>query len=147
MYAGYRFYFSSKSQTPSYTPPPQITIGKQTFTLDIADTDEKRSQGLSGRGKLEETQGMLFLFPQKDMYAFWMKDMLFPLDLIWIDEDTVVDISENVPIPFTATYLPRYQPKAPVNRVLEVNSGLTKKYGIIPGMKVAFSGLENIQPK
>lgn len=137
------YYFSNKQQNLNThsSPMPTITLNNHIYQVEIADTDEKRAQGLSNRSILEADRGLLFLFPAKDRYAFWMKDMHFPLDILWIDDDTIIDISENVPIPLTATYLPRYQPKAPVNRVLEINAGEAKKYGILPGQKVIMSGI------
>ncbi len=138
IYVAVKFYFSSL--TKPQIQSPRISINNHSFILEVADTDAKRAQGLSDRLTLDQSHGMLFVFPTKDRYAFWMKDMHFPLDFIWIEDDLIVDITENVPTPVTATYLPRYQPKSQVNKVLEINMGVVKKNGIIIGQKVSFSG-------
>lgn len=114
-----------KFPNPSDSNLKTIKIGDQILKVEMMDTDAKRAQGLSGRKSLPKDQGLLFLFPSKAQYAFWMKDMHFPIDMIWIDGDTVVDITRNVPPPSpgTADYLlPKYQPKVPVDKVLEVVS-------------------------
>ena len=132
-------YFTNSPPLPLNNAKPTIQIKDAVYTVEIADTDTKRTQGLSGKKGLESNAGMLFLFDKKDTYAFWMKDMLFPIDIIWIDDDTIADISENVPIPLTATYLPKYGPKVPINRVLEVNAGEVKKNHIQIGDKVVLT--------
>lgn len=110
------------------------------FIVEVADTPQKRSIGLSEKKELGKSQGMLFLFDQKRTYHFWMKDMSFPIDIIWISQDTIVDITENVPVPDTEddNLLPRYSPKSPVDRVLEVNAGLVEKLEIKVGDKITF---------
>src|SRR4030042_2564613 len=62
-------------------------INGQKIFVEIADTPEKRSQGLSGRDNLSQNQGMLFIFNQPAIPSFWMKDMNFPLDFIWINNN------------------------------------------------------------
>ncbi|KKP58249.1 MAG: hypothetical protein UR52_C0021G0005 [Candidatus Gottesmanbacteria bacterium GW2011_GWA1_34_13] len=130
--------FISKEPKPTSSMVSQIKINNQLFEIDIADTNDKRAQGLSGKSRLCENCGMLFIFDTKDDYGFWMKDMLFPLDFVWIDVNIIVDITENVPVPITATYLPQYRPKQPVNRVLELNTGIIKKYQIKIGDSVEY---------
>jgi uncharacterized membrane protein (UPF0127 family) len=68
-----------------------------------------------------------------------MKDMKFPLDMIWIYQDTIIDISQNVPVPTAGQNiltLPQFQPKSPVDKVLEIDAGLSAKYGFKIGDKV-----------
>lgn len=106
-----------------------LQIKDVTYQVEIASTDEKRAQGLSGRASLGTDQGMLFLFDQKDYYPFWMKDMLIPLDFVWIDGDKIVDLTANVPPPLAnSNYIPRFQSKAPVDKVLEINAGEIAKH-------------------
>ncbi|MCX8009506.1 MAG: DUF192 domain-containing protein, partial [Patescibacteria group bacterium] len=64
--------------------------------MELFDTQEKRTRGLSGRDFLPENKGMLFIFEKPDYYTFWMKEMKFPLDFIWIRGDEIVEITENV---------------------------------------------------
>jgi len=75
---------------------------------------------------------MLFLFDKSGRYAFWMKDMKFPLDFIWIAGDKVVDIDENIPPDYSGTL----KPETPVDKVLEINAGVCEKYGIKKGDEV-----------
>lgn len=116
-----------------------VTIRTTLYQVEIADNDNSRAQGLSGRKSLGTNTGMLFIFQAKDRYAFWMKDMLFPLDFVWIDGNKIVDLTENVPPPLTATYLPQYVPKFPVDKVLEINAGDIQKHGFTVGDNVNFS--------
>lgn len=119
-------------------PQESVTVGSATITAEIADDDEERGSGLSWRTSLGENDGMLFVFEQKDIYSMWMYGMQFPLDVIWINDDTVVDISENVPAPenpFSAD-IPSYRPKAEINYFLEVNAGYVNQHGIKTGDKV-----------
>ncbi|MBI4100276.1 DUF192 domain-containing protein [Candidatus Microgenomates bacterium] len=107
-----------------------ITMGKAKITVEIADTTEKKVKGLSGRPSLGQNEGMLFVFPQKSAYSFWMKDMKFPLDFIWINGSQVVDITKNVPYPQDSGQPPLVSPKAVVDKVLEVNAGVADSSGI-----------------
>ncbi|MCS6789079.1 MAG: DUF192 domain-containing protein, partial [Patescibacteria group bacterium] len=117
-----------------------VIINNYKFNVELADNTVKRSKGLSGRSHLKEDEGMLFLFDNYDNYGFWMKDMKFPLDLIWIKDDKIVDISSNVlPEPQKSIFnLTVYYPKESVNKVLEINAGLSDKYGFKIGDRVEF---------
>lgn len=141
-FAVYKYYVNQKNLSTLSQAKYSVTINDHKYGVELADDDNERVLGLSNRPNLLPDQGLLFLFPSKDRYAFWMKDMKFPIDIIWIDDDIIVDISENVPTLVTATYLPRYQPKLPVNKVLEINSGETKKNGFTIGQKIIFTGFD-----
>lgn len=119
-----------------------LRIKDHEFRIEIADSAAEQAQGLSGRTLLDKDAGMLFLMSSRDQHVFWMKDMQFPLDIIWIDGDTIADISADVPVPLTETYIPRIQPKSPVDRVLEINAGEAKRRGINSGDKVEYSLVE-----
>lgn len=111
-----------------------ITINGHKFTVEIADTDEKRTKGLSNRDKLGESKGMLFVFPDSNYYRFWMKDMKFPLDFIWIDKDIVVDLNQNVSQPKSSDdKLVSFTAGKPFDKVLEVNAGTVKSLNIVIG--------------
>jgi len=123
---------------------PLFISGKQIF-VEIASTDLKRAHGLSGREKLKEDQGMLFVFETPDVYSFWMQNMKFDLDLIWIKNNPstgsglIVGITADVPHPKSSNYnLPFYSPPSPVDTVLEVNAGWSKKYEIQIGNEIKF---------
>ncbi len=123
-------------QSPSGTHST-VQIRDATYQVDVADEDSKRAQGLSGRTSLDQNQGMLFVFDTKAAYSFWMKDMKFPLDFIWIDGNKIADLTENVAIPLTDTYTPSFHPNASVNKVLEINAGEIKLHGFQIGDQVS----------
>jgi len=111
-----------------------LSIGGINIIVEIADTDTARARGLSRRTTLGENRGMLFVFDFADYHSFWMKEMNFPLDIIWLDDDwRVVDITENV----LPKYFPKiYQPRALARYVLEVKSGFTSAHHITVGAQV-----------
>lgn len=115
----------------------RLKIRDAVIDADVALTPEERVKGLLGRTNLPERKGMLFLFDRKDKYQFHMNGMQFPIDMIWIDDTVVVDITKNAP-PSTGYPYQLYNPSKPVNRVLEVPAGTSDKYGIVPGDGVTF---------
>lgn len=119
----------------------KIYINNQLITVEIADNDKLRTKGLSGRIELGKNHGMLFIFPAYDIYNFWMKGMQFPLDFVWIKDDTVVDLTENVPFPRDPVNGPFdfYKPSLPVNKVLEINAGEIKRLDIKIGDKITYN--------
>lgn len=113
-----------------------VTIASHKFTVEEAQKESDQRKGLSNRNSLDDDTGMLFLFPREDMYAFWMKDMKFPIDILFINDEKIVTIYENVPYPqSTEENLnpPTYLPSEPVNRVLELKAGTVSKYSIKTG--------------
>lgn len=107
-----------------------LKIGNVEFTVEIADTAIARAQGLSGRNKICETCGMLFVFDKPQIQNFWMKDMGFPLDMIFIRDNKVVEIVPNVPIPVAMQDIPRVISSEESDKVLEVNAGFSKENSI-----------------
>ena len=136
------FVLSGKKAPHAPTPitQPSATINGHTFSVEIAKDDKTRERGLSYRKSLPQDNGLLFIFEQQGKYSFWMKDMHFPIDIIHINNDTVVHIFENVPPPTSTTQtLPTYTPDSAADKVLEINAGLSEKYGIKKGDKVKFN--------
>lgn len=118
-------------------PTATLKIGDRQYTVELAETSLSRTRGLSGRTSLQEGRGMLFIFPVAAQYGFWMKDMLFPIDIVWITQGKVADITANVPAPNAQfTSLPSYKPKQSVEMVLELPAGAAQKDGIIIGAQV-----------
>lgn len=121
----------------------EIQIGDVTVEVTISETPQERMKGLSGRQSLSENEGMLFIFEQKDTTpTFWMKEMLTPLDIIWIDEEQIVQINKDVPIPQPGTQdqnLTLYPANQPIDYVLEVNAGFSEKNNIKVGDSVVIS--------
>ena len=113
-----------------------LNVGKSIFKVEIADTPELRAQGLSGRDSLASDGGMLFIFPQSGIYSFWMKDMKFDLDFVWISGDRVVGFTEHAMAPFGPHMSHIHEPPQPVDQVLEINSGAVSALGIKTGDKV-----------
>ncbi len=112
-----------------------VTLGGVTIRAEVAETAEARAQGLSNRASLPEQAGMLFLFDRPGIYGFWMKDMKFSIDIIWINDRTIVDISPNV-LPVPDGTPPTYRPRGPANRALEVKAGFAKAHGLSEGSPV-----------
>ena len=114
----------------------KIKIAGKILKVDLASTPETQEQGLSGRSGLEEDSGMLFIFDNPGKYAFWMKDMNFTIDMIWIGEDlSVIYIKENAtPESYPGTFVSNKDAKY----VLEVNALFSKKNNLKVGDKMEF---------
>lgn len=103
----------------------------------VADTDKTRAQGLSGRESLASREGMWFMFPQSGYYSFWMKDMNFPIDIIWIDENfRIIDRTLRVD---PATYPKTFTSSGPSKYVLEIPAGTADEYGLFIRSTVMFT--------
>ena len=108
-----------------------ITLNGVPVEVEIMRTPEEKTRGLSGRAGLEDGKGMLFVFDPPSMPSFWMKDMRFPIDIIWIYNDKVIGVASSVLAPQDAlSSLPTYSPPNLVTHVLEVPAGWAKKNGI-----------------
>ncbi len=120
-----------------------VTINNTKIKVEIADTPELQYQGLSNREELCDNCGMLFVFPDKQILTFVMRDMNFPLDIIWIDDNLsaqagkIVKINKNA-IPEGSNPVMRYSSDMPVNYVLEINAGFCDGNGIEVGDSVEF---------
>jgi uncharacterized membrane protein (UPF0127 family) len=117
-------------------PTEHLAIDKATFTVEVASTIMQKANGLSFRPSLAPDTGMLFLFGSSSIQTFWMKDMNFALDMIWIGGDTVLGFAENVPPPAPGTpiwSLRVYSSPDGTDKVLEVNAGTVAKYNIKVG--------------
>lgn len=116
--------------------PPQkrqIKVGNVTLSVEIADSEDERKNGLSGTKSLPKNDGMLFSFGQENVFpSFWMKEMLIPIDIIWINDGVVVKIDKGVePEPGKGiSELTLYYPTEPIDYVLEVNAGFSDGNGI-----------------
>ena len=120
-------------------PPSEIhyvKIAGVTLKVDLALTPETQEQGLSGRSELKEDESMLFVFNHTDKYPFWMKDMNFPIDIIWIGEDLrVVYIKKDAKL---ESYPEVFAPDKDARYVLEVFSSFSEKNNLKEGDKVEF---------
>lgn len=110
-----------------------LTIRNVRIPVEVRADNQGRQQGLSGRTVLPKGQGMLFLFAREDRYTFWMKDMQFGLDFVWIRKGRVVATHENVPPP---PPLQTIAPPEPVDAVLELRAGFISEHTIQIGDSV-----------
>lgn len=115
----------------------RVVIGKTTIAVELAETEQQRRSGLSFRDSLAAGTGMLFVFPYPDYYSFWMKDMRFPLDIIWIADDKIVEIKSNLP-PAESSIPPTYTPTQKANYVLEIGAGEAEQSKIRVGDTIAW---------
>lgn len=114
------------------------TINGVNFNLEIAQTKEQKSIGLAKYKKIEKNFAMYFPFERKDYYSFWMKDMKFPIDIIYIDNEKIVAIFKNVQNPKSPNdKLQVYNPEKLADSVLEISAGLSDKYNFKTGDRVS----------
>lgn len=119
-------------------PYAKAIIHGHTFLLELAVTPEQKQKGLGYRDSLALNHAMLFPYDHKELYGFWMKGMRFPLDFLWIDGNTIVDITKNVPAPNANEQPISLQPKLPVDKILELNAGTVDEIGATIGDTVVF---------
>lgn len=122
-----------------------ITIGANKFKVEVSQTEQARKVGLSEHTALPEDTGMLFVLEKKDEQPiFWMKGMKFPIDIIWINDNVVSEVTPNVPtVPqgLADSQIPRYSPRSRVDYVFEVPGGVCQKLGIKAGDSVVLPQL------
>lgn len=119
-------------------PALVLPSGKMVAT-EIADTLELRSRGLSGRDSLDINSSMLFVFDKESYYSFWMPDMNFPIDIVWLDSEyKVVDVAKNVK-PMSElgqNNPPTYVNKEPAMYVIEFNAGFFDLHNLALGERI-----------
>jgi uncharacterized membrane protein (UPF0127 family) len=140
------------------SPPKGITIPNDRYlqarvivngvelNADLAVTEEQQTKGLAVKDHLKENEGMLFVYEQPSRQEFWMKDMKFPIDIIWLDSNgTVVHIEHNlqpcVSILNTGSSIlncPTYTPDKDSLYVLETVAGFSQKYNVTVGTHIDF---------
>lgn len=122
--------FVYKTTAPS-REMPIAEFGGVSLRVDYATTEAAWERGLGGRESIPNNYGMLFIFPKDDIYGFWMKDTLIPLDIFWLDIDgRVVSISQDVA---TSTYPNVFYPATPARYVLETVAGFAREHSIATG--------------
>jgi uncharacterized membrane protein (UPF0127 family) len=123
------------ARSPAIT---KICFPEYCVQAEVSDTFEKRSLGLMFRESLLEKEGMLFVFPQEEVYNFWMKNMRISLDMIWVSSDKrIVDIKEDVP-PCIQEPCEIIRPNTKARYVVEVVSGFAKKHKLKVGDSIKF---------
>ena len=130
------FQGAAAAQTSPF-PVSRLTVetarGRFAFTVEVADTEARRMQGLQGRRKLAPNAGMLFDFQTPQIVSMWMKDTLLPLDMIFVAANgEVLNVAEKtvphslIPVGSAGEAL----------AVLEVNAGTAARLGIRPGDRI-----------
>ena len=116
-----------------------VTVNGLVLVTDISVTNEQRTKGLSEKDDLAENEAMLFVFGSEAKHTFWMKDMKFPIDIIWIDSDkTIIHIENNLQPCSSEVLCPTYKPNDDSMYVLETVGGFAEKYNILKGTRVGF---------
>lgn len=127
---------AEREPAASAYPTAEVTIGIHRIQVEVADTLDRRARGLSGRTRLAERRGMLFPYGRADRHGFWMYDMRFDIDIVWIRGDRIVDVTARAPHDPPGE-LPVYRPSEPADLVLEVPSGTADKLGWRIGDRVS----------
>lgn len=113
-----------------------LLLGNKEFQIILADTNELRTKGLSGSNPLGEDQAMLFLFDSPSKYGFWMKEMRYPIDIIWVNTKgkIIYIVKDAKPESFPEVFKPRDEAIV----VIEIKGGLSKKVGLLEGDYIRF---------
>lgn len=118
-------------------PTAELRVGDQIITVQVAKTFRHQKKGLGGREQMN-VEGLLFPFDTSARHAIVMRNMEFPIDIVWLHNGVVVDIAANVPVEPDATEatLKRYYPRKEANAVLELPAGAIARYGLKIGHTV-----------
>jgi uncharacterized protein len=120
-----------------YRNDATVSVGINKISAEVAQTNSQKDKGLGGRTCIAADQGMLFVFDKPGIYPFWMKDMKFPIDMVWIDSNhTVVTIKSNVS---PSTYPQNFKNSEPAQYVLELKAGQAKALDINNGVNLSFN--------
>ena len=115
---------------------------KLTFKVELADTPEAQAKGLMFRTELGDFEGMIFPSAVPEARAFWMKNTLIPLDMIFAGPDGVVKTVHENAVPLDETAIPG---GPGIYAVLEINGGLARRMGIAPGAELRHPALDQGQ--
>lgn len=113
---------------------PYIVIDGKSFKVEIATTDAQKEKGLAKYKKIPDDFAMEFPFEKAGLYSFWMKDMKFSIDIIYVNKNKIVQIFQNVPYPKSGNWpLVIYKSNVLADTVFEINGGLSQKYNFKKG--------------
>lgn len=119
-----------------YRNDKTVRLSTLAVISEVVDTNQSRQTGLSGRSCIPPNTGMLFVFDNPDLHGFWMKDMKFSIDIVWLDQDKrVVDIKQDVS---PATYPEVFYPSGTAKYVLETNPGLLESVDVTIGSQLSW---------
>lgn len=144
--AGVLIFFVYRTQAPPAKPAaelmPTTEFGEVSLKVDYATSTSAQERGLSGRANVSDNYGMLFVFAKDGRYGIWMKDMLVPIDIFWLDANGhVVFIEEGVA---TSTYPSVFYPSTPARYVLETIAGFARAHDIKIGSVLQLKNSPNI---
>jgi uncharacterized membrane protein (UPF0127 family) len=122
-------YVLNQPECGNYRSDKILTINNTAqLKAEVADSGAEKAKGLGGRSCIEPNQAMLFIFDKPGQYPFWMKDMKFPIDIVWIDANRrVVDLDIDVA---PSTYPKTFVSESPILYVLELQANRSKNLGI-----------------
>lgn len=122
----------------AFQPRTEVVVGSQPYRLIVADDDTSRVKGLSGVEELKKDDGLLMVFDEDDLHGIWMKDMLVPLDIIWLDANkkVIYIVQDAKPELSTDTI---FTPRKPARYVVELPSGSVRQHGVRVGHEVQFN--------
>ncbi|MBI2024730.1 MAG: DUF192 domain-containing protein [Candidatus Harrisonbacteria bacterium] len=122
--------FVGQKGAESNLPKKALLVGNQFIQVEIAGDPISRSRGLSGRSGLEEGAGMLFVFEASGLPQFWMKGMLFPIDIVWVGDGKIVGVEKEAPPHYGFGDPEIYMAPKPVDMVLEIGAGEFDRLGL-----------------
>ena len=131
---------SEPPPAPPSAPPPahaRVTIGVHVIDAEVADTPERKERGLSGRAALADGHGMLFPYDTPGRYGFWMPNMRFDIDILWIRSGRIVHVEPSVSKDDAQRI---YRPSAEADLVLELPAGTAARHGFRVGDAVDVAG-------
>lgn len=118
----------------------KITVNGFEILADVAITNEEQTKGLSIKEHMNEDEGMLFVYDRPLRQGFWMKDMKFPIDIIWLNgTGSIVHIEENLQPCISSLECPSFSPDEDAQYVLETVAGFSRKHQLEKGTEVDFS--------
>jgi uncharacterized membrane protein (UPF0127 family) len=117
----------------------EVCFKDRCYAVELAQTETQRARGLMYRDKLDSDKGMFFIFDKEDIYPFWMKNMLIPLDIIWLDKNMKVVYIYKGALPCGQNDYQSITPPVVAKYVLEINAGGADKTGIKEGDVMVFN--------
>ena len=121
-------------QQESALPTATLTVGGVPLVAEVASTQSAREQGLSGRSSLPDGRAMLFVFDTPGLWGIWMKDMQFPIDILWADASGTINTIKHDASP--ESYPAAFYPASPASYVVEVPAGFVRSHSIAIGDKI-----------
>lgn len=126
IFAGSYFFYNKDKY---FFGEKNVTLGSHEFKVKLANTSKERAKGLGNKNNICYDCGMLFEFPEPGKYSFWMKDMRFPLDILWISGSRVVKLEKNIASDYKGILMSEVE----ADMVLEINAGKSDEFNIKVG--------------